>query len=84
MAERETKKKNHIEGEIEKERKSVIVSKQAILRYFSVSSIILLYLHAGLLHAGFFILWFCLMDESGREIIVDVVSEPDLSSDEYV
>jgi hypothetical protein len=38
--ERETKKESHREGEIEKERGSVIISKQAILRYFVVSSFI--------------------------------------------
>jgi hypothetical protein len=37
--ERETKK-SHREGEIEKERGSAIVSKQAILRYFIVSDLI--------------------------------------------
>jgi hypothetical protein len=44
MAERKKKeretKKSHREGEIEKERGSVIVSKQAILRYFIVSDLI--------------------------------------------
>jgi hypothetical protein len=34
------KKKSHRKGEIEKERGSVIVSKQAILRYFIVSGLI--------------------------------------------
>jgi hypothetical protein len=33
-------KKSHREGEIEKERGSAIVSKQAILRYFIVSDLI--------------------------------------------
>jgi hypothetical protein len=37
---REINKKSHREGEIEKERGSVIVSKQAILRYFIVSDLI--------------------------------------------
>jgi hypothetical protein len=32
----------------------------------------------------FWCLWFYLMDESGREIVDGVVSEPDLSLDEYV
>jgi hypothetical protein len=32
--ERKTKKESHIEGEKEKERESVIVNKQAILRYY--------------------------------------------------
>jgi hypothetical protein len=42
MIERKKKErqKSHREGEIEKERGSVIVSKQAILRYFIVSSLI--------------------------------------------
>jgi hypothetical protein len=38
--ERETKKESHREGEIEKERYSVIVSKQAILKYFIISGFI--------------------------------------------
>jgi hypothetical protein len=37
---RERNKKSHREGEIEKERGSVIVSKQAILRYFIISGLI--------------------------------------------
>jgi hypothetical protein len=32
----------------------------------------------------FWCLWFYLMDESGRETVDGVVSESDLSSDEYV
>jgi hypothetical protein len=32
----------------------------------------------------FWCLWFCLMDESGREIIDGLEFDPDLSSNEYV